>query len=443
MSDNPATPAAMVLAGAAAEAAAFGISLPGPVADPLGGMVPGGKSARELLGLAPEAGHGARATAAPKSEEAPAALAGPKLRLRKASGIKLRPVHWLWDTTPAGAPPTSHGRIPMNALTIAAGGPGLGKSQYAVWLTARVTRGELPGELFGTPRNVIYAATEDSWSQTIAPRLVAAGADLDRVFHVTVEEDGGRSVRLAVPHHTELLGAEANANDVALMICDPLLSMLDSTVNDYRAAEVRAALEPLVAAAEEYEFTILGLAHFTKSGASDPVDRIAGSGAFGQLIRAMIAFARSEDEDGEVRFVLSQEKNNLGRLGIPSYEYTIQAVTVDTEEGPAYVSRVVFGAETTQTVAQVLRDREEGIQGGTLGEATTWLAGWLTEQDGHATRPEVIAAAKKEGHSERTVERARKALKLRTVRGGFSEPATWWLPEFVGEEWGTGELSGR
>jgi hypothetical protein len=287
---------------------------------------------------------------------------------------------------------------------------------------------------------VIYAATEDSWSQTIAPRLVAAGADLDRVFHVAVQEDDGRSVRLAVPVHTTLLGMEAEANEVALLVCDPLLSMLDSTVNDYRAAEVRAALEPLVAAAERHEFTILGLAHFTKSGASDPVDRIAGSGAFGQLIRAMIAFARSEDEDGEVRFVLSQEKNNLGRLGIPSYEYTIQPITVETEEGPSYVSRVVFGAETTQTVAQVLRDREEGVSGGTLGEATTWLAGWLTEQDGRATRPEIITAAKKEGHAERTVERARKALKLRTVRGGFSEPATWWLPEFVGEEWGSGDL---
>src|SRR5690606_13926278 len=192
-----------------------------------------------------------------------------RLVLTPASSIRLRRVRWLWDTAPEGAPPTSHGRIPLNSLAIAAGGPGLGKSQFAVWLTARITTGTLPGELHGKPRGVIYAATEDSWSYTIAPRLVAAGANMDLVFRVDVRDDEEMHARLTLPKDISLMGKAAEAYSVGLLVADPLLSMIDASINDYRAAEVRSALEPLVAAADQHDFTILGLAHFTKAGGSD------------------------------------------------------------------------------------------------------------------------------------------------------------------------------
>ena len=185
------------------------------------------------------------------------------LLLRPASGIRIRPVRWLWDTTPEGAPPTSHGRIPLHSLAIAAGGPGLGKSQFAVWMTARITTGTLPGELYGKPRPVIYAAAEDSWSFTIAPRLLAAGANMEMVFHVSVRDEERIYARLTLPIDTSLLAKEAERHSVALLVMDPLLSYIDKGINDYRAAEVRQALEPLVEAADRHRFTILGLAHFT------------------------------------------------------------------------------------------------------------------------------------------------------------------------------------
>jgi hypothetical protein len=69
-----------------------------------------------------------------------------------------------------------------------AGREGTGKSSFAIWLTAQVTRGTLPGSL--TRRGVIYIAVEDSWKFTIVPRLMAAGADLHRVYRGG--PDGGR-----------------------------------------------------------------------------------------------------------------------------------------------------------------------------------------------------------------------------------------------------------
>jgi hypothetical protein len=379
--------------------------------------------------------HNLRTPAPPENDGVPREVV-----LTPASRVKMRPVRWLWDTTPEGAPPTSHGRIPMASLAIAAGGPGLGKSQFAVWMAARITTGTLPGELYGQPRSVIYAAAEDSWSYTIAPRLVAAGADLDRVFRVDVRDDGRAHARLTLPSDTSLLGRAAETYSVALVIADPLLSFIDGSINDYRAADVRQALEPLIAEADRGRFTILGLAHFTKAGGTDPLTRIAGSGAFGQLIRSLIAFAQHDTDDGETEFVMSLEKNNLGRLGLPAHGYVIQPATVETADGPAYVSRFVLGPESTTTVRDVMRDEiaTGGLDRTERTEAMQWLEDYLTTGDrcGEALPKEVANAARDARISENALRDAKRRLGIRSVKqkGVPNGPWLWQLPGYAPDD---------
>lgn len=362
-----------------------------------------------------------------------------RLVLTPASKIRMRKVRWLWDTTPEWATPTAHGRIPMNSLCIAAGGPGLGKSQFAVWMTARITTGTLPGELWGKPRSVIYAATEDSWSYTIAPRLVAAGADLDRVFQVDVADDQEAHSRLTLPLDIARLGKAAVEYGVGLLVADPLLSMIDGKINDYRAAEVRQALEPLIAAADKNHFTILGLAHFTKSGAADPLGRIAGSGAFGQLIRSAIVFSRVEEsEDDEPGFVMSLEKNNLGRTDLPSHEYRIEPVTVDIPgDEPAYISRFVLGPESSTSVKeQMVAAGRPDDDKSAVSEAGDWLREYLEDEDGVGVLSDIRKYSKKAGFSDSSIDRAKKKLGLRTKQTGFGKDKAsyWYLPESAPED---------
>ena len=356
-----------------------------------------------------------------------------RIVLTSASKIRLRKVEWLWDTTPEGEFPTSHGRIPANMLTLGGGGAGIGKSQFRAWIAARITTGTLPGALWDSPRSVIYAATEDSWSYTIAPRLVAAGADLDRVFRIDVTDDEDPHARLTLPSDISLLGKAAEEYSVALVIADPLLSLIDDRVNDYRAKEVRAALEPLVDCAARHRFSLLGLAHFTKSGAADPLTRIAGSGAFGQLVRAVFAFVRNDAEDGGPKFVMSQVKNNLGRLDLPSFAYSIEPVTVETEDGDAYLSKFVLGDETDTSVTQVMRaEIRLGDEDDTAAaEASAWLEALLADNGGSDRLAEIKKLAAKEGISERTLYRAQKKLKVRSKVIGFGKDraATWYLPD--------------
>jgi hypothetical protein len=151
------------------------------------------------------------------------AAPGRRLVLTPATSITLRPTHWLW----------TH-RIPAGAVVLGPGREGIGKSLFCAWITARVTLGELDGLHHGRPRAVIYAATEDSWERTIAGRLIAAGADMTRVYRVDVHHTGPRGavvLPLSLPRDCEDLAIAIAAHDVALLVLDPLISAVDSRIN--------------------------------------------------------------------------------------------------------------------------------------------------------------------------------------------------------------------
>jgi hypothetical protein len=67
-----------------------------------------------------------------------------------------------------------------------------------------------------------------------------------------------------------------------------------------------------------------------------------------------LGFARDTDaEDGSC--VISQAKNNLGRLDLPSLRYRIDATIIDTDEGPADVGKLIMLGESDRSVSDILR----------------------------------------------------------------------------------------
>lgn len=355
-----------------------------------------------------------------------------RILFRPASSYKAKRTEWLWDTTPEGAPPTSQGRIPRDMLTMGAGLPGTGKSQWCTWVTAQITRGTLPGCWFGKPMNVVYAATEDDWERTIRPRLEAAGADLDRVFDVRVRTIEHKTVKLTVPTYAHTFGEDAAKNDVALVVLDPLLSHIGvPKLNANAEKDIRDALEPLVKAAAKHGFTVIGLSHFNKnSHNADPMERLMGSRGFSALLRSLIVFAKDKDVDSdESHYVVSQAKNNLGRTDMPSYSYTIAGAVVETDEGDAYTSKFVLGGETTNSVEQVLQDAATG--GGDRSErkeAEQWLYDYLTDpQNGGEGMPrEIEKQAGASGISASALKAAKNKLGVKSVKsGGPGAPWVW------------------
>ncbi len=340
---------------------------------------------------------------------------GQRIRLTAASGITLRRTEWLWD-----------GRIPAGAFGLFGGREGIGKSLTQIWLTARLTTGALPGRYFGTPRVVLYAAAEDSWSKTVAPRLVAAGADLDLVFRVDVEEVDGSGGALVLPRDVAAVAEEARRVAAVLLNLDPLMSVIAAGIDTHRDRELRTALEPLSALGEDTGCAALGLVHHGKGAATDPLSLVLGSRAFTAVSRYVLAAARDPDaHDGSC--VLSLEKNNLGRLDVPSLRYVIDDAAVQTADGPAQVGALRFVGEADRTVGDILQETALGIDRGERDEAADWLVGYLTDHEGEARASEILKAARADGIAERTLRRARSRAGVESRRSGFGQGALWRL----------------
>src|SRR5215212_8601014 len=71
------------------------------------------------------------------------------LRVRRADLSRVRPVEWLWRR-----------RLPVGYLSLLLGAEGMGKGVLVAWLIARITSGELPGDLAGRPGRVLIVGDE-------------------------------------------------------------------------------------------------------------------------------------------------------------------------------------------------------------------------------------------------------------------------------------------
>jgi hypothetical protein len=271
--------------------------------------------------------------------------AGRRIRLTPASSFRIKGVKWVWEN-----------RMPVGALTLIPGREGVGKSTFLAWMTAAITRGELPGMYFGIPKSVLYSASEDAWEYTIAPRMLAAGADMDRVFRIdaALEDDGYGGVIL--PRDCRELVSASRDVDAALLACDPIISLVDERLNTFKSKELRTALEPLTLAAEEACIAVGALVHFNKGVSNDVGTLISGARAWVEVARAVVAIGRDKEAE-EYTCVVSQTKNNLGVGDLPNLTYTIDSHQLPTDDGEiASVGRLRWTGETDRGVEDLLAD---------------------------------------------------------------------------------------
>lgn len=314
------------------------------------------------------------------------------LRITRASGIEPEPVVWAWTDE-------GEGRIPAGALTVAARREGTGKSSFGMWMAAHVTRGTLPGSFEGQPRAVFYVAIEDSWKQTIVPRLIAAGANLELVCRVEAVEAEYGETTLSLPQDNSLTEGAIGGHGVALVVLDPLMSCIGKGIDTHRERDVRTALDPLACMAGRTGAVLLGIAHFNKGSGTDPAALITGSGAFKNVPRAVFGFARDDDHDCRV---MTQAKNSLGRIDLPSLSYTVTSAEVPTRLGIANVGRFTFTGRSARTVDEILAAGAQTDRG-ERDEAAEWLRGYLIDHGGQASGKDVKAAAAADDISARTL----------------------------------------
>lgn len=345
---------------------------------------------------------------------------GRRLVLTAASDIEPMPVFWLME-----------GRIALGALSLVAGREGRGKSTVCYDIAARVTRGTLVGDRFGRPQGVLIAATEDSWAHTIVPRLMAAGADLDRVFRIEILTSDDVHGTLTLPKDLRDLEFAAAQVDAALLILDPLMSRLGD-LDTHRDGEVRRALEPLVAIAERADMAIIGLIHHNKSDATDPLRSIMASVAFTAVARSVSTVMLDPDDETEQTRLFGTPKNNLGRSDLPTLAFSIVEHSIPTRLGPATTSRVEWGNERAESIQRFMERTTEDRTA--VGDASEWLAGYLAGRDDGVPSRDVMRDGEAEGHSADALKRAKKRLGVRYVSSGFPRTTRWFAADVTTEK---------
>lgn len=335
---------------------------------------------------------------------------GRKATLTPLSAIKMKRARWLWDR-----------RIAMGSLSLVAGQPSMGKSTFVYWMAAALTNGTLYGEFEGEAKDVIICATEDDYEVTIKPRLIAAGANPERIFRIEMSSANDIADGLNLVEDLEVIRAASNDLDLGLVILDPLMSRLGGK-DSHKDSEVREALEPLTSLARECGFGILGLIHFNKSGKADPMSLLMGSAAFGAVARSVHVVMQDPDDESHQRRLLGTVKNNLGPVSgegdhdLSTYAFHITSVTMPTEDDDdqdLVTSRLVWEAASGTTIKDALEaqqaiTRAEGKPKKETKQdaAAKWLTALFNKHDRPLTRSEVLAAADKDklsSHSEQNL----------------------------------------
>ena len=76
--------------------------------------------------------------------------------------------------------------IPRKGITLLLGAPGIGKSMFLMQIIAVLTNGGTfpDGSKPEKPMDVVYQCSDDGLSDVVKPRLMAAGADCDKVVYI-------------------------------------------------------------------------------------------------------------------------------------------------------------------------------------------------------------------------------------------------------------------
>ena len=300
----------------------------------------------------------------------------PELEIRKLSEVVLQEVQWLW-----------YPYIPFGKITIIQGDPGEGKTTFALRLAAACSTGNpLPGMEQQEPIHIIYQTAEDGLGDTVKPRLMDAGADLNRVMNISEDT---RSLTLL----DERIEKAILQTGARLMILDPIQGYLGDRVDMNRANEIRTVLKNVASVAERTGCAIVLVGHLNKAAGSSSAYRGLGSIDFRAAARSVLLVGRMKREPN-VR-VLVHDKSSLAPEGKSI------AFSLGTEEGFHWLDGYGeisaeellcgFNAETKTAAAEELI--REMLSSGEMLPCKT-----------------IFSAAKEKGISERTVNEAKKNI---------------------------------
>jgi putative DNA primase/helicase len=335
---------------------------------------------------------------------------GGKIILVRASDVVIRQQEFVWQ-----------GHLARGGQELMAGMPGAGKSQIHNCLIACATTGRAwpDGTKGCAPMSVIMMTAEDALDTTIVPRLIAAGADLNRVHIIKkIQTDDKDRQFLLGEDLEELERAIAKIGDVGLVTIDPITAYMGGKLDSHKATEVRSQLGPLKDFAERTNTVVSTITHPAKSHSQRAIDHFIGSQAFIAACRVGHVCIPEVGDDGEPtgRTLYAQAKNNLA-VKMPTLAYRIEEEIVrQDQDGIIKAPRVVWEKESVDTSADeaIAAASHRGGKSRKKDEVVAFLEEMT--KDGPVPRKDVDVEGAKRGFTPKQIRTARENSTLVTFK---------------------------
>jgi putative DNA primase/helicase len=338
----------------------------------------------------------------------------PRQKVRFKTG-KPRKVIWLWRDW-----------LPQGKLTLIAGRPGDGKSMITLALAAAfTTRGKWPdGTECGKPGDVLIWSSEDDWNDTIQPRFLAAGGDINRIHCIDAVEGPDGSVRPFNPATDMALLEDAVEQfpETKLAIIDPIIVIAPGKAGD--TADIRLKMVPMVSLAERRQIAVLGVTHFAKGTQEmDLLERFIGSQAWGAAARCAWITVKSE-ETGKRRLI--RVKSSLGPEG-DGFDFRMEGADVPgyPEVGERHVVKWLDGV-VRGSARKLFCEISGTSEGSKIQLARAFILEKVPTTGMNSTW--LIEAANDAGHAPKTVRAAKTELvKENLLHSAPGEDGKWWV----------------
>jgi DNA polymerase len=358
----------------------------------------------------------ARAQPAPK----------PTVECVLAAEIEQAAVEWVW-----------YERFARGKLGIIAGLPDEGKGLLFSYIIAAITQGRAWPCNEGTAPlgNVILLTAEDDLSDTVVPRLVAAGADLRRVTILRMVPNGSSKRMFSLVTDLEMLRHKIEEiGEVQAILIDPITAYLGvKQIDSFRTTDVRAVLAPMVELATELRVLILAIMHFNKKlDVMNVLLRISDSLAFGATSRHCYAVVSDPENK---RSLIVKGKNNLAPKDQKALAFTIDTAETGTDKRTGKTIRapyIKFASEYVDvTAVEAMQAAADNKSPGERDRAKEFLLDTLSG-GGPLPSEDVIEAAEANGISKRTLYRAKDELGIKATKDGELKDGSrgwrWHLP---------------
>ena len=319
------------------------------------------------------------------------------------SDVEPKSVPWLWPNF-----------IPLGYATLISGDPGSAKTFFCLDLAARLSRGlrwpdGAPG---GAAAQTVYLTVEDGLHDTIRPRIDSLGGDPSMIAVFNSEHP--LHMDLSQPEGLVRLEKEiVRLGNVRLVVVDPIIDF--SGGSDPNAAEeVRALLTPLIRLASKLNFALPLVGHLNKSQTLSAIYRAGGSTS-GWLGKCRASFMIFRDINDKMLRHVHRVKANLAPEDPRPLEFTIQNGRLEFK----------VSTEEVNIDEQLAPQRAHGPAPNVCNEAVAWLREFFADRN-EIPSTEVEEAAKEEGISETTLQRAKGKAGFRSIRRAESGGRAVW-----------------